>query len=172
MISVKSNADTVEKGLLAIADRLQKIEKIAAPGMRSTFKNLMAKTFSSEGGSGEAGKWAKLSEPYRTQKAKKFPGAKILVRTRQMKKELVSNDAFDSFTAGTESRYRWEINSEYWQYHQAGTSKMPSRKTIDMKPAANKQYLKVLNDATQEIIKGQKVFDHVSVNFPRFDKVE
>lgn len=172
MIEIKTNADKVASGLLEISRRLTKIEKIAAPDMRKTFQLQTKKIFSTEGASGESGKWAKLSTKYREQKERKFPGKKILERTGAMKKDLLSKAAFDSFTNGFETRFRWETNSEYWEYHQAGTEKMPSRKTSDQTAKDLKQYLRILNGATEQVIKGVKVFDHTDVRFPTFDKVD
>ncbi len=84
-------------------------------------------------GVGTTGRWAQLSPKYAAWKAKHFPGAPILQRTRALMAGLtdssattarreVSNDALSFGTAGV----------GYASFHQTGTQKMPARPPIDM----------------------------------------
>lgn len=76
-------------------------------------------------GSAEVGTWSPLSPRYAAWKAKKRPGAPLLVFDGRLKKEMTTPGAgvykvwSSGFTVGTDLFYA--------TYHQNGTKKMPAR---------------------------------------------
>lgn len=84
-------------------------------------------------GVGSTGSWAALSPKYGAWKARRFPGAPILQRTRAMMRGLTDSDASTARRVVSDSAMSYGTSGvEYASFHQTGTRKMPARPPIDM----------------------------------------
>jgi len=131
-------------------------------------QKIQQKAFNSEGGSTKAGKWKALSPAYKAQKDKTHPGKTILRRTDKMHKELVSNIELKTAIGIVKQKYEFWISKkvDYWKYHQAGTEKIPARKTVSLKNADEKRLVKILYATILHICKRAGIFDKISLPFP------
>ncbi len=82
--------------------------------------------FATQGAYG-SGRWEPLSEPYRSWKAQKFPGAGILVRTGALKASLTRQGAPGNVLRITPEYVEMGTDIPYAGYHQHGTDKMTDR---------------------------------------------
>lgn len=88
----------------------------------------VADAFRTEGSSGGS-KWAPLSEAYREQKARAYPGRGILERTRALMRSFERGGAGNVLRIAPRALV-WGSSVDYGRYHQSGTSRMPARPII------------------------------------------
>jgi phage gpG-like protein len=129
-----------------ITDAVEKLSALRArvTDLRPAWKSLLLylrkateRTFATEGGRIGA-KWAPLTQPYASRKARAFPGQPILRATDAMFRSLVvgtENSVIESepqeFIFGTQDRKA--------RFHQDGTPRMAQRKILDVTPEDRRQ---------------------------------
>lgn len=104
--------------------------------LRTTLKHRMQRlakqAFVTQGSSTLGGRWAKLSEPYGTRKAKLAPGKTILRKKDSLFKSYVTNRG--NVSIGNRRSFGFTFNfgslDSKAEFHQKGTSKMPARKVM------------------------------------------
>lgn len=94
-------------------------------------KFFMEDVYASQGGViGES--WRELSEPYATQKEKKWGDAPLLIASGQMRDSYTLETAADMFKITNVAQT--DRGDYYAVYHQEGTSKMPRRMLVKLQP--------------------------------------
>jgi phage gpG-like protein len=105
------------------------------------FVRMELQQFLSQGGSGGAG-WAPLSPRYAARKARTHPGAPILVRSGDLRRDLthrpmgVERITNEGMTMGTALPYA--------RYHQTGTPRMPRRPPVNLTEAQRQELVKIV----------------------------
>lgn len=74
--------------------------------------------------------WKPLSEKYKKQKDKRFPGAKILEATKTLLKSLTEPGG-KNIARWTRDTFEFGTEVDYFKYHQTGTRRMPARPPFD-----------------------------------------
>lgn len=88
--------------------------------------------FSGEG-IGPSGSWAQLSPKYAEWKAKRFPGAPLLQRTRALFSGLTDSSASHAKRVVSDTAMSYGTSGlEYAELHQMGTRRMPARPPVDL----------------------------------------
>lgn len=102
------------------------------PRVAELFYRSEGQQFSSQGSRGPSGRWSPLNPQYAKRKRMKWGTRGILIASGRMKASLVGRSA-DSIYDVSHGMYA-ELGTRvpYAIFHQAGTSKMPQRKLIDM----------------------------------------
>jgi len=118
------------------------------PNVLGVVRRQLLDSFRTEGGSGRDGRWAPLSEPYRTRKALRFPGTKTLERTGRLRESLV-RDGGDAIVIEDPRFLFVGSRVPYAGFHQEGTSRMPRRPI----------YSPTLRDAAEWVAEIHKYFD-------------
>lgn len=80
--------------------------------------------FNTEGGF--SGGWAPLNPEYAAWKARRYPGAPILVATGKLKRSYRKGGRGHVFQS-TRDKMRWGSSVPYGVFHQQGTQNMPAR---------------------------------------------
>lgn len=133
--------------LKALEDVLKLDASIAADVTRiadSVFKTRERTKFASEGAS-DAAAWPALSPAYAKQKAKKYPGRKILVMTGALRDGVSTESPGHVAQTANVGEGRWlltlgAVGPYWWTFHVTGTSKMPARDPIARSPEAMAAY--------------------------------
>lgn len=152
MVTTLNAIGTVERGVLDLR-QLGTWKWVAAE-----FQKIEREQFSSEGGSGQAGKWKGLSSPYKEIKAKKWGQQPILQASGRLYKSLTSSGGDAVYE---ESNLELTLGSSvpYAKYHQRGTRKMPSRPPISLTDENKKQLLKPIQTKLEQLIDNAKLRD-------------
>ena len=95
------------------------------------FRLLARRSFESQGSSSGLA-WPQLSEPYRTWKAKKYPGKTILRRKDRMYRSFTTKRFGVGFGSRTSAGFNYMYGStvEYAKYHHEGRSPLPQRRVL------------------------------------------
>lgn len=132
--------EQVTRTLEAIEDRIADARE-AFDAMGDRLQSAEIRQFDSEGAYGSAG-WSPLSPDYAAWKARHYPGAPILVRTGELRKDLTqrpfSIDVVD---------YRMALFGSavsYGRFHQNGTDRMPRRRPIELPNSEREAWVKVM----------------------------
>lgn len=128
------NAKKVEFAFGAMASAVSDWRKYIWPGVRGSatkvtgIRGWLKLNFNLQGAKGAHGSWSQLKEPYRSRKAKAYPGTPILEASGRMKKDLLSDSNEGETTART---MLYGTNIKYAKYHQTGTKNMAARRIFD-----------------------------------------
>lgn len=122
------NAEKVRFAFGGLASAVKDWRKYIWPSVTANALRPWLATQFAEEGHGQHGRWKELSEPYATRKAKKYPGAPILVASGKMKRSLLSESNTGEMTPRT---LLYGSNIKYARYHQTGTKDMPARRIFD-----------------------------------------
>ena len=114
----------------AVEDMTPVFERIA-----SDIRDTVQSQFMTEGAAA-GNPWAPLSPDYGAWKDAHYPGMPLLVRTGQMRHELLDPSAF---MVGKQS-LRYEPVSDIVIYHQFGTRHMPRRKVLAITEARERSW--------------------------------
>lgn len=87
--------------------------------------------FAGEGAAGSSGQWKRLSEPYRTNKERRFPNALILELSGAMRDSLITANT-NTVLEMKPQEFAFGTRKPYAKFHQRGTPKMPRRPIIDL----------------------------------------
>lgn len=101
------------------------------PEVELQFFRAELEQFNSEGARGGA-RWQPLSARYAKQKAKKYPGAPILVLTGRLKRSLTVIGGADSVRIAEPLSLTLGTRTPYAGYHQQGTKRMPARPPLEL----------------------------------------
>lgn len=112
------------------------------PKLADVFYGIEREQFDSEGGHG-AGGWAALSGNYAKQKAKEFPGRKILQATGALMESLTTKDAQYGIYEEADAALTLGSALPYAQFHQSGTSYMPARPEIALTDQDRARFINV-----------------------------
>lgn len=104
--------------------------------------------FDSEGGTGGAGAWKKLSDNpagkgYASWKARNFPGAKILHRWENLRDSLTQMGSAWNIREVEPLRLTLGTILPYAIYHQTGRG-VPQRKVIDLSESDKERWMKII----------------------------
>lgn len=94
------------------------------------FRDVEARTFTSQGASGRSGSWPGLDPRYAAQKARRYPGRTILERTGRLRASL-QVETSDSIVESSVGRLVLGTRVPYARYHQRGDG-VPRRAPIDV----------------------------------------
>ena len=133
------NAEKIHFAFAGLADGVRDWRTHIWPAVRSRALRPWLRGQFDQRGRGEHGRWAELTEPYRTRKAKKWPGKGILEATGKMKDDLLSDD-----NDGVETDRTLEYGTavKYAIFHQTGTKKMVARRIFDPETSDDRGTLK------------------------------
>lgn len=113
------------------------------------FQEYETKMFDSEG-STSGKKWKALSPIYAAQKAKDYPGTKILERTGALKRSLTGKDAI---IQADKIMGVYGTIMPYALYHQKGSGHLPMRKPVLLSEPEKTAWLKELQKFVQSTLK-------------------
>lgn len=100
------------------------------------------KQFDTEGSHSGRG-WAPLRPAYAAWKSKHYPGNRILVRTGRLR--LAATGVGGELEIKKAQReFIWRLLVPYAKFHQAGTSRMPQRRPVDLSDARRRSWTKML----------------------------
>lgn len=104
----------------------------AWPEIEQIFFRAELEQFNSEGA--RSTKWAPLGSKYAKQKARRFPGRKMLVRTGRLKRSLsvIGSGGSDQIRDADQTSLTLGSRVDYGIYHQRGTPRMPARRPIEI----------------------------------------
>lgn len=100
------------------------------PEVEQIFFRAELEQFTSEGG--RSTKWAPLSAKYAKQKARRFPGRQILVRTGRLKRSLSVLGGGDQIREAEATSLTLGSRVDYGIYHQRGAGRLPKRPPIEL----------------------------------------
>lgn len=114
------------------------------PGVITELRKITAEQFAAQG-RGPTGKWKALSPKYAAWKAKRYPGAPILVRTGDLKQSLTSNSAH-SIVRATPDLLEFGTSLPYAIYHQTRVpqKRLPRRPVFDFTEADKTRITKAI----------------------------
>lgn len=101
----------------------------------------LLKNFISQGRYASGG-WAPLSPKYAKWKAKRYPGAPILVRTGQLRRDLTRRPF--GVERITDSVMEIGTDLPYAEYHQTGGRHLPRRRPFELTDTARKELVKIM----------------------------
>jgi phage gpG-like protein len=90
--------------------------------------------------------FAPLSPRYARYKARRYPGAPILVRSGRLRNALTQPDHPDAIADMQPDRLTFGTRIPYALYHQLGTRKMPARPPIKLSKPIQTQLLTILRN--------------------------
>lgn len=124
----------------------------------SRFREVEKQHFAA-GGNGQSGGFAPLKPAYAKAKARKWGNVPILTASGRMMRSLTS-DTGDSVVDRQPQELTIGTSLEYAGYHQTGTSRMPSRKPIDLTPRQNDYILEPIGIKLRQLIANAKLRDY------------
>lgn len=125
----------------------------AYPEFKRVFHEGEQTQFNTETGDG---KWAPLSEPYGSWKAKNFPGASILIRQGTLREAMTGETPYKVWHE-SEQELAVEVKLDYALYHQRGTdSPMPAREVIWFTEDTKKAFTLELHRWINKVIKEEE----------------
>jgi len=144
-----SGGRQVETELNITIERLRSFKPLFKK-IASDFRKTQNSLFAAEGAFEGNAAWAALSPGYKEQKAKKFPGRKILQATGKLRTSLVTKAGEGAINNITDDSIEIGTSIEYAGYHQTGTGKMPARPIFNI---TKNQEDKWINLVVQHIMK-------------------
>lgn len=105
------------------------------------FAALNRRQFATEGASGSGG-WAPLSPKYAAWKSTHYPGKPILERTGALRESLTERPFGVEVITPTGMVLGSGI--DYGRYHQAGTSRMPQRRPVELPEGERRQWVNLI----------------------------
>lgn len=113
-------------------DNLSDFGKYVFPRLTPVFEKHLSKQFASEGGAGEHGRWAPLSDAYARWKNRHHPGLPILELTGALSRALTDSSDSGAYREYTAAEYAFGTRGvAYASFHQLGTESMPARPEFD-----------------------------------------
>lgn len=132
---------------------MRKLGKYLFPRLIGLMEKEASRQFKTGGAGPNRAKWAALTEPYRTWKAKRYPGKPILVRTETLKQALTeSSSPFAERSFSDESMTFGTKGLPYASFPQTGTVRMVSRPPLDFTESFEKAVRRESLAAAREVM--------------------
>lgn len=134
----------LSRSLGVMADHISDLRP-AWKEIRKNFYENERKQFRTQGGHASGG-WKRLSPSYAAQKAKRYPGRTILVRTGTLEKALTHPAHTGSIWIPRKTSVSMGTSLPYAKYHQVGTRRMPSRPPVELTAEQKTQWPKIIHE--------------------------
>lgn len=123
-----------------------------------TIRGGTARLFASKTGpDGEA--WQDLNQDYQKQKAKKHPGAPMLVATGELFRSVTGKESKGSVVVREPRRMVFGTSIEYAKYHMSGTANMPARRFLGTTEKQLESWKKLFTNYIRESMSGRQGSD-------------
>jgi phage gpG-like protein len=135
----------LERGIRSKAERAGDLRP-AFRRIAEEFRIREARLFRSEGASGAHGAWPRLSPRYADWKAKRAPGAGILVLRGDLRTSLTVAGAEGAIEEVTPHSLTLGTSLPHAGAHQRGRGRLPVRRVIDPTKADVERYAKIVRE--------------------------
>ena len=112
------------------------------------FRETQHGVFASEGAFEGRSRWEELSPRYREWKEANYPGQPILVLTGRMRSGLTDKEDSDHIEEIDSTNFAIGVRSDYAQFHQTGTGRMPQRKVIELTEPQKLRWVQIARQET------------------------